>query len=123
MLEEDRFDRRVYILVDNEDASIYQNTVVVYDTKFEPVTTFTLLRNCTNVTQFNATKIIPLSNGNIALRGVFKFDSSYFCGFELRGEDGPDLVRSFVGDVDCGGEVERRSEGDMQAGGLSADVS
>lgn len=75
VLEEDRFDRRVYILVDNEDASIYQNTVVVYDTKFEPVTTFTLLRNCTNVTQFNATKIIPLSNGNIALRGVFKFDS------------------------------------------------
>lgn len=75
VIEEDRFDRSLYVLVDNEDISIYRNTIVVYDTKFDPVSTFSLMRNCSDVTEFNATKIIALGDGNIVLRGTFKFSS------------------------------------------------
>lgn len=76
VIDEDNYDRRTYVLVDSETTTIYTNNIVAYNSKFELDTNFTVLRNCTNITAFNATKLTPLSNGNIMLRGVFKFTSS-----------------------------------------------
>lgn len=71
----DRFNRRSYLVVDSTDPSIYTNQLLAYDTNFQKDEDYQVLSNCTNVLKFEVSKITALANGNIAMRGDFRFTS------------------------------------------------
>lgn len=65
--------RRIYIFNNNYTTSDYLKTFIVLNTLNEIDSTFNLLANANNITNFTITKFFVKNNGEIVLNGLFSF--------------------------------------------------
>lgn len=77
VVDSDDVVRRYYVAVELPDANpqIY-NKVLCFKSDMTAVESFKALRNATIVTEFGVDKMFSLSNGNIVLKGTFKFTAA-----------------------------------------------
>lgn len=68
------YSRDIYLSLYSDDTSVYKNRFIALDASREISQTFKLLRNATNITNFDVKDFLVLSNGDICLRGDFSFD-------------------------------------------------
>ena len=81
IIDQDRVERKYFILVESFDKTVYDNKLVCINSDFVEFTPFQTLKNAgANVRRFRADKMLQLSDGEIHLRGEFDFTADLGIG-------------------------------------------